>query len=78
MNPSFSFCRRVPVSTQSQIRSKFSPYSTIEKCAVLIFDKENIQTIELNRKDTGFVDIARPLGLHYNHYVSPSIGLSVG
>ena len=33
------------------------PYSTFEKCAVIIFDNENMHKLKLNREDTGFVDI---------------------
>ena len=33
------------------------PYFTVEKCTLIIFDNEKIQKINLNREDTGFVDI---------------------
>ena len=33
------------------------PYSTVEKCVVMIFDNEKIQKIKLNCQDSGFVDI---------------------
>ena len=36
--------------------SKQKPYSNVEKCAVIIFDKEKIQKIKLNREDTVFID----------------------
>ena len=31
--------------------------STVEKCAVVIFDNEKIQKVKLNYEDMGFVDI---------------------
>ena len=34
-----------------------TPYSTVEKCAVIIFDNEKMQKMKLHRKDTGFADI---------------------
>ena len=33
------------------------PYSTIEKCAVIIFDNDKMQKIKFNREDISFVDI---------------------
>ena len=39
------------------IRSNKEPYSTFEKCAVIIIDIEKIQKIKVNREDTSFVDI---------------------
>ena len=39
------------------IRSKQNPYSTIDKCAMIIFDNEKIQKIKLNSEDTIFIDI---------------------
>ena len=50
MKASFSFRRRVLVSIRSWIEVK--PYSTIEKCAVIIFDIEKMQNIKLNHEDT--------------------------
>ena len=55
MKASFSFHRRVLVSIRSWIEVK--PYSTVEKCAVIIFDNEKMQNIKLNQEDTGLVDI---------------------
>ena len=33
------------------------PYSTVEKCALIIFDNEKMQNIKFNCEDTGFIDI---------------------
>ena len=38
------------------IRSNYEPYSTFEKCAVIIIDIEKIQKVKVNREDAGFVD----------------------
>ena len=32
------------------------PYSTVEKCTLIIFDNEKIQRINWNPEDTDFVD----------------------
>ena len=39
------------------IRSNLEPYSTFEKCAVIIIDIEKIQKVKVNREDASFVDI---------------------
>ena len=39
------------------ISIEVKPYFTVEKCTLIIFDNEKIQKINLNREDTGFVDI---------------------
>ena len=57
MNASFSFCCRVIVSIRRPIRSKKEPYSTFEKCAVIIYDNKKYQKIKVSRKRTVFVDI---------------------
>ena len=38
-------------------RIEVTPYSTVEKCDMLIFAIEKMQKMKLNREDTGFVDI---------------------
>ena len=39
------------------IRSNLEPYSTFEKCAVIIIDIEKKQKVKVNREDASFVDI---------------------
>ena len=39
------------------IRLNSEPYTTFEKCAVIIIDIEKIQKVKVNREDASFVDI---------------------
>ena len=47
MNASFSFCCRVPLSIQIQFVLSKNLILLVEKCAVIIFDNEKIQKINL-------------------------------
>ena len=56
MKASFSLSLNSGIYTESDW-IEVKPYSTFEKCALIIFDNEKMQKIKLNCEDISFVDI---------------------
>ena len=55
--PDFHLSKQSSGIYTESIRSNLEPYTTFEKCAVIITDIEKIQKVKVNRKDASFVDI---------------------